>query len=237
MNFVETVAPISIENLKKYFTDKTTFFIIDYKNSTLKGTKLLTYLSNLDVPCDISFNGCDDNECMEMVKDYFNTSVLVKVPSLEKTAISVLLQSKSIIPLIDSSFIENNQEILNKWTSKLESLTVYNMSIIGEAFNDFVDSFEKDESSELTGVNFVNLLKYESFYPFYSKIEKDNLKYYTRYFNDYMFKGKNLYSYWANENNPMFLLTVGIADGKIEGESYADAAKQTLEEITNATPV
>ena len=28
-----------------------------------------------------------------------------------------------------------------------------------------------------------------------------------------MFKGKNLYSYWANDNNPLFLLTVSIANG------------------------
>jgi hypothetical protein len=27
-----------------------------------------------------------------------------------------------------------------------------------------------------------------------------------------MFKGKNLFSFWANENNPLFLLTWGIAN-------------------------
>jgi len=31
-----------------------------------------------------------------------------------------------------------------------------------------------------------------------------------------MFKGNNLFSYWANENNPMFLLTWGIASGNIQ---------------------
>ena len=28
-----------------------------------------------------------------------------------------------------------------------------------------------------------------------------------------MFRGKNLYSYWANENNPLFLITFGISEG------------------------
>ena len=42
MNFIKTTAPISIDNLKKYFVDKDTFFLIDYKNSALNGSKLLT---------------------------------------------------------------------------------------------------------------------------------------------------------------------------------------------------
>jgi hypothetical protein len=28
-----------------------------------------------------------------------------------------------------------------------------------------------------------------------------------------MFKGQNLYSYWATENNPLFLITFGISNG------------------------
>ena len=47
MNVIETTAPIKIEELKKYFADKETFYVIDYANSDLKGSKLLTYLSNL----------------------------------------------------------------------------------------------------------------------------------------------------------------------------------------------
>lgn len=237
MNFVETVAPISIENLKKYFTDKTTFFIINYKDSTLKGAKLLTYLSNLDIPCDISFKGCSDKECMDMIKDYLHTTMIVNIPTLERTVISVLLQAKGIIQVIDTEFIPNNKEILDKWISKLESLTLYNMYSIGDSFKEFVTSFETDDSSDLVGVNFISLLKHEHFYPFYSKVDKENLRFYTHYFNDYMFKGKNLYAYWANENNPMYILTSGIADGQITGESYSSVTKQTLEELTNATPI
>lgn len=238
MNIVETVAPITIDNLKKYFTDKTTFFIINYKDSALKGSKLLTYLSNLDIPCDIDCNGCSENEVLDLLKDYLHTNMIVNIQSLEKAITSILLQTKGLIPVIDSAFIEDNKDILQTWISKLESLSLYNMYIVGdEKFKSFVDEFNKDDTSDLVGVNFISLLKNEYFYSFYGNIDSRNLKFYTHYFDDYMFKGKNMYSYWANENNPLFLLTYGIAEGMITGESYISAKQKTIEELANATPV
>ena len=47
--FKDTIAPIPIELLKEYFSDDTIIFNVDYANSILKGEKLITYLSNLDV--------------------------------------------------------------------------------------------------------------------------------------------------------------------------------------------
>ena len=49
-NVIKTIAPIAIEDLKKYFLDKSITYNIDYTNSKIKGTKLLTYISNLDIP-------------------------------------------------------------------------------------------------------------------------------------------------------------------------------------------
>ena len=60
---IETKAPIAIDELKKYFTDKDVSYLIDYEKSDLKGKKLLTYLSNLDIPADIK------NVDLELVKE------------------------------------------------------------------------------------------------------------------------------------------------------------------------
>lgn len=238
MNIVETTAPISIENLKKYFNDKTTFFVIKYKDSSLKGTKLLTYLSNLDIPSDIDFTGCSNDECYDMIKEYLHSTMIVNINTLESAVINILHQVKQLVPLQDKEFIEQNKDILNKWISKLESLSLYNMHIIeNDMFKEFVSSFETDNSSELTGVNFISLLNHENFYSFYNNVDKKSLKFYTHYFNDYMFKGKNMYSYWANENNPLFLLTYGIAEGVVKGDSYNSHKQKTIEELENVTSV
>jgi len=238
MNIVETIAPITLDNLKKYFSDKSTFFVIKYKDSSLKGTKLLTYLSNLDIPSDIDFTGCSSEECYEMIKDYLHSTMIVNINTLESAVINILHQVKQLAPLHDNEFIEQNKDILNKWILKLESLSLYNMHIIeNDMFKEFVSSFETDSSSELTGVNFISLLKHENFYSFYNNTDKNSLKFYTHYFNDYMFKGKNMYAYWANENNPLFLLTYGIAEGVIEGNSYNLHKQKTIEELENVTSV
>lgn len=238
MNIVKTVAPISIENLKKYFTDKSTFYIIDYKNSTIKGTKLLTYLSNLDVPCDIAFDGCDEDECYAMIKEYLNASVIVNVKSLEFVAIGLFKQFKGMIDKFDAEFIEENKDIISSWVSKLDSLTIYNMSIVDvKEFKDFALAHEKDESDSLIGVNFISLLKHPEFYELYKTIDTSGIRYYEKYFNEYMFKGKNMYSYWATDKNPLFLLTVNIANGDINGKEYVEAKKQSIEELENATPI
>ena len=109
--------------------------------------------------------------------------------------------------------------------------------ISDDMFKEFVSSFETDDSSELEGVNFISLLKHQNFYSFYNNTDKNSLKFYTHYFNDYMFKGKNMYSYWANENNPLFLLTYGIAEGVVEGDSYNSHKQKTIEELENVTSV
>ncbi|WP_206165444.1 hypothetical protein, partial [Citrobacter braakii] len=50
---IETIVPIPLDQLKLYFPDKNTKFLLDYANSSLKGDKFLTYISNLDVPADV----------------------------------------------------------------------------------------------------------------------------------------------------------------------------------------
>jgi hypothetical protein len=234
MNFVNTVAPIPIEELKKYFIDKTTFYNISYKDSTLKGSKLLTYLSNLEVPCDIHFQ--NDEEALELLKEYLSFSMIVDIPSLEYLLTDILIDIKSDDKIEEfQEFINNNKDVLMKWVSKLDSLTLYNMYIINiDEFKDYIKEYECDETDSTEGINFVSLLKNEYFYNFYSSIDKSNLKYYKTYFDEYMFKGKNLFSYWATENNPMFLLNMGIAENLFTTEDYNNAKAASIQELSNA---
>ena len=239
MKFIETTAPISIDELKQYFTDKECFFVIDYKNSKLKSKKLLTYLSNLEIPSDINFIGTTEEEFGELFKEYLNLEMIGNIPTLEKITIDVLKEYKGLTDTkIFEKLIQQNSDNLKSWVSKLDSLTLFNMySIDNEEFKNFVESHTLDETNCLKGVNFVSLLKHETFYNLYEKIDKQDLKFYKKYFEDYMFKGKNLYSYWANENNPMFLLTFGIAGGLVTGDDYVSAKKQTIQELKDVSPI
>jgi hypothetical protein len=230
MKIIETTVPISIENLKKYFTDKEIFYIIDYQSSNIKGKKFLTYLSNLDLPVDLK------NADNELLVDYLNGISLVNINFLENIVIDILLEYKNISKENRyKNFIEENEEIISKWSNKLDSLIVFNMyTIKSNYFENYVKNFPEDNTTDLTGINFVSLLKHERFYLFFNKINND-LKFYTQYFNEYMFKGHNLYSFWSNISNPLFLLTLGIAEGK--GNEYILAKQKDKEVIKNVSSI
>ena len=206
---IETTAPISIENIKKYFEDKSITFLIDYDNSEIKGSKFLNYISNIDIPCDIQIENVDD-----LIDDYTTSKHLVNIKSLEVRALQLLLEGKD----------------LNGWMTMLRSLTVYNMSIIQEdSIQDWVDTLPKNDDE--VGVNFVNLLKYDAVYEIISNTVLEDCFVYDKYFNEYMYKGKSLYSYWAVENNPLFMLTFGIASGEVNADEYNAAKQESIEEL------
>lgn len=239
MNIVETIAPIAIEDLKKYFVDKSTLYIIDYSKSQIKEQKLLTYLSNLEIPCDMDLSKLDASEMYELLKSYMETTMVVNLLSLELLAIDVLKEAKGLNDKeVHKEFISVNKELIDSWISKLDSLTLYNMySINNDEFQTFAKQFPEDQTRSLNGINFISLLKNAEFYDFYKKIETDKLKFYINYFNDYMFKGKNLYHYWANQNNPLFLLTYGIAEGLVSSADYITAKTQDIQELANVPSI
>lgn len=239
MNIVETSAPIAIEDLKKYFIDKNTIYVIDYNNSEIKDEKLMTYLSNLEIPCDIDLSKLNFDSIYQLLKCYMETTMLVNLTSLELLTIDVLKEAKNLSDnKRHNKFIDENKDLINRWISKLDSLTLYNMyAINNEEFKKFVKQFPEDTDKNLIGINFISLLKNSEFYILYSKIDMNTLKFYTNYFNDYMFKGKNIYHYWANQNNPLFLLTYGIAEGLVSSEDYIAAKKQDIQELSNVSSV
>jgi len=165
---IETKAPIAIDDLKKHFTDKDVSFLIDYKASDLKGEKLLTYLSNLDLPCDLK------NADYDLLKDYFHTSSLLKCNALEEMTIEVLHQYKNVdVNRYDgkaSKFVSENLEIVEKWVKKLDSLSLYNMYIVeDDKFKEYVETHPKDDTNDLAGVNFVSILHNTRFFQYYGK--------------------------------------------------------------------
>lgn len=237
MSVIKTTAPIPMEELRKYFEDPSHIFEISYDNSTLQGDRFLTYFGNLEVPCNVLYS---DEKRDELLSSYFNATQLVSIESLEREAISVLLERRGLtLHKENTEFIKSNQQIIDQWARVLDSLSLYNMYIIQiEQFRDWVaNAFPEDDTDSMVGVNFVNVLKYADFYSFYTRINKENLTYFSRYFNDPIFKGKSLFAYWANENNPMFLLTSGIADGWITPEDYNKAAKATAQGMEDVASI
>jgi hypothetical protein len=227
MNVIDVIAPIDIEQLKLYFEDKTIQYKVNYSQSELKEEKFLTYLSNLDLPCQVTFDNIADYD--KLLKVYLSFNMIVNIEALEKGVIDLLLQRLNIYEKVDNDLLLQIEDQLQHWTDRLMSLRLYNLYTI-EEFKSQIEENEEDDTSDLTGVNFVNLLKYEELYSIYA-IKDYPVKYYSKYFNEYMFKGKSLFSYWANENNPIFLITEAIGEGKFDMKEYMKLREQTLRQV------
>lgn len=229
MEIINVTAPIPIDELKKYFANKDTFFVIDYQLSEIKGQKLLTYLSNLDLPVDVV------NFDNDFIKDYFHSPSLVSLPSIEMVATQILLEMKNLIETNAwTEFINDNKEILSVWKKKLDSLTLFNLyTVDDEETKNYIKSFPEDPTKDLEGINFVSLLKHEIFYLWYGEVEDSTLTYFSSYFNDYMFKGKNLFAFWATLANPMHVFTVSIASGEVDPKEYLGIREAALKEELN----
>lgn len=237
MNLINTSAPIPIQELKKFFEDKTTYYVIDYATSTLKGSKLLTYLGNLDLPCDINAD-TGSAEFAELLSSYFHHPLITNIPLLEQETIKVLLERKGLVDFGYSEFIKQNSEIIDRWSNILDSLSLYNLyTVNAPELKEYVESFPKNDTSTTEGINFVSILKHQEFYEFYNVVDQPGLQYYSTYFSQNMFKGSTLYAYWANENNPMFLITFGIASGTMNVEEFVQSKQHAIGEFENVTPV
>ena len=101
------------------------------------------------------------------------------------------------------------------------------VEVTTDKFKEYVETHPKDDTNDLAGVNFVSILHNTRFFQYYGKVEDKNLTFYTKYFKDYTFRGKNLFEYWANSNNPLFLITWDTARGN--SKEYIEAR--------NATPI
>ena len=234
MNIIETTAQITIENLKLFFENKETKYLIDYEKSILKEEKLLVYLSNLEIPCDIKFSNVESFD--ELLKIYLKSSVIVKIPSLEFGLIDLLLQYNEINTMVDGEFIKEIEEDLAIWSNKLKSLSLYNVYTINdESMQNWVKQFPEDDTTETKGINFVSLLSNSELYRIFEKVNQSELKYYSSYFEKYMFKGQNLFSFWANENNPMFIINNGIASGSLDNTEYFNAQNKTIQELIDVS--
>jgi len=238
-----TIAPIPLEDLKEYFANKELTFLIDYENSTLKGDKFLTYLSNLDVPCDVVL-GKNKDSIYKLVEVYMNTRMLVKLPTLEIIVLQILMASKEIdnglfydnkIFSFDElkQFVKDHSELVNKWLVGLVSGSLYNIHCINDdKIKESLGDFEKVEDDQFCGINYVNLYKYEELYELFPMVSMEDRKFLVKQFTEPMFKGESLYNYWFVPGNVVALITEAVSVGAWDKDKYLKAKEESVKNVS-----
>lgn len=230
---MNVTAPFDMDAIKTYFADKeNTFFIVDYDNSKIKENQLITYLSNIGIPCDLT-NLNNPQDVNNLLVEYLSTMMLVEIPCLIKTAIAAILVNKgfdvggieSLLTVEDlTKFNEENAELIQRLETILTSCSVYNMYTINvDEYRNWAESFEHIDDEQYVGVNFVHMFFYEDFYRFYQSTDKSLYRFFDKQFTESMFKGKPLFDYWHNDANMISMLTFAVMNDQFDKQKFESA--------------
>lgn len=243
METIYTTAPIALPDLKRKFTENVEF-VIDYDNSKFKGKILITYLSNLDIKCKLQIK--DPDQALALLEEYLNIPTLVSVSDLEDLAINVLLEYQgkpNKLNIEVGDFIARNMVALERWTRRVNSLLLYTM-YINQQFKPMVEEFPQDLDDGVVGINFVHLIKHELFPILIEGVHPSMITWNRTFFDDYVFAGQNLFTYFAVKENPLFLgLLCGLDEQTSEltiipaMEAVEQACVPALKEISHVSSV
>lgn len=239
------VAPLTLEQIKEYFENKDIIFLIDYNKSELQGIKLLTYLSNLELPAEIYFSEDLYEKKEELLSVFLEAQSMCESKSILTNIAILILEKRGIDtsqmymnPILTreeiKKFIQDHSKLLETWERFLESTNLYAQSCIEGLVEkkDLITGFGEINDRNAVGSNVVFLFNIPAFMElFFSQGVFYEMKYYTPQFEEYMFRGNNLYSYFACEENTPFKMLLAHIDGELDFKAIDNEIEQ-LEQLT-----
>lgn len=222
--------PLKVEVLKEFFENKELFFVVDYANSQIKGNMFLTYLSNLDLPCEVNMANASKQEKFDMIKTYMETRNINNSDVLKLTAAELVLRYKGVNygELFVNSilteeerveFITQNLEIFKKWDHFLYSTLLYLIKMYPQLNTELKveEQYPVINEPNYVGLNVVQMFGITGFTELYfSSNPWSPFNYFKPQFEEYMFKGQNLFHYFNCEENTMALLMSSVLNGGIK---------------------
>lgn len=224
---IETTVPIPVTTLKRKFTENVKF-VVDYDNSKFKGKVLITYLTNLNVACELKFASLESK--LALLKEYLHLTALVDLPELEDIVINLLLAASGRLYRLDFNpveFINENREILEVWMRNVCMTPVYALHSYPQTVDE-VKKYEEIPGEDLRGINFVHLLSHIQFPVLMMNLPEQDWCWNKLFFEEYCFAGNNLFYYFQSENNPFFMGLLVLTEPDHVGDLHG-ATERMLE--------
>lgn len=235
-NIRHVAAPLEINQIKEFFENKELFFVVSYQESKIKGNMLLTYLSNLDLPFEIDLRNTDKNEKFELIKNYMETRNINNSGVLKTAVAQIILEFKGLdfnevleMGVLNreecKEFCEKYAELLKKWNLFLTSTLVYFLTSVKELEEkyNFKTSFKEVDDAHFIGTNVVQMFSVPYFMEaFFSCPNDAEVCYFPHQFEEYMFKGKNLFNYFFCPENTLLLIFSSVLSGETTMEKVQE---------------
>lgn len=223
MRVIETVLPLGMEVVKDFYADKeNTVFVIDYQAGELKGDAFVNYCANLELKATIAFGDTPYEEKAAIVKAVMSNPVISELQDILCEIGQILLMVRGVdfdlvpkenqlfTPHERFTFITKNPKIVCNWMVFFTSLLAYAFTIlkITDDAEDIRIDLPRIKDANFVGKSVVSLLQRTSFLEAFFSIQPDSqlLYYLDVQFDEYCYKRKNLYHYFATPNN-MILAT------------------------------
>lgn len=225
----QTTVPIPTDTLREYFTNKNLFFILNHSESKLKGAPFLTYLTNLNIPSDVTFNEpLSYEEYEEIMKAHFEQASIHNCARLHVMAAEILLMAKGLpyeqspyaLPIDPGhpfKFIHDNMELVASWVDFLDSTQVFALHSIKALADHFkpAEKFDVIDDKNAVGANVAMQFRLPNMIAAYFAVPNAEYKlsYYKQQFNEYMFKNDRLANHFGAKNNFAALMFGAFAQG------------------------
>lgn len=235
MRSINTVVPVPTETIKQLLTsDPKPDIIIDVAESSLQGQSFLTYLTNLGLEVTLDFTSTDDY--FALLTTYMRSPMLHDFRQLERGVLELLLQikgfkSESGIDYHSVIVDPEHRDVIYRWLSVIESLSLYNMKWTGVSDESIFDQHEVMEDRDLMGVNYVKLIGHDIFPLLLVGDPITPLCYYQDLYDKPLYQGSPLESFWCHAENPVFLIGVGIQQGTFDETEFAKKLDTALTEL------
>lgn len=232
-NLRKITLPLEVEQIKEFIENKELFFLVEYSDCKLRGASLHTYVGNLELPCDITFTNVSKEDRFELVKSYMESRSLNPANALRLTVAHLLLQYKGfsdsesflVNPVLSKDecceFLEVNSELMERWDTFVSSTMLYQLTSIQtlEETYSFKDLFMTIDDPRYIGTNVVNLFSIPSFMELFFSIPcRSSLYYFKPQFEEYMFRGSNLFNYFCCEENTLILVFNEMLAGRLPAD-------------------
>jgi len=248
------VLPLTPTDMVEFFKDKNQAYLIDYHASlaNLSNPKfLLMYIANLGLNCNI------DVITHELMDEYMRLKEFSEVQNLKITHANILGLAKhgdmfytdhphlwSIDECID--FATQHHSLLIPQMAFVNSIPLYMLTKLGagegEEFGPLHDTLittVTDEQFDEIGYSVVKLFTIKDFLMAYlcTNIPLSDQIYYTRYFDEYMFNGGNIFSYVFNDKSAYAGLITLAAEMDAGDTVAGDKIKQLMIDMQAMLPI
>lgn len=239
--------PLDFADMKQFIVDPTKPLNIDYKNSKLKGRTLLIYCTNVNIPIiDVDFADCTQEEKFELVDAYITHMSTVSILRLSECVIRLLTYARGIdlpieyqhlLPFGMSSM--SNEDVVKYCEDPtrrnhliallhvLDSIPLYLLTTnvsFKAAYGDPSSVFVAIDDIKYTGYTFVNILNHPVFLlTYYTVPFSSENRYFVQQFEEALYGGKTLYTYFVNnENNYLLALFDALFTGKLTPDFFTE---------------